>query len=230
MPGRASRWCTSRSAPSSASPGRRSAARCCGWCCGCSGSTRCSAPWSSWPRWSPSRRSATSCARTPACSRRSGWGWPWATCPASGDRPAPVLRAAGAAHHRGAVHLHLGHRHPRLIASSGAADARPGRGPGAGGAAAGRALLSTSGTPLSWGERAFVGWMAPRGIVAAATASTFSARWSRMESVGRNDPAGDVPGHRRHRHLVRPDRAAASPPARQVTEGPSPEPEPVRQG
>lgn len=37
------------------------------------------------------------------------------------------------------------------------------------------ALLSTRGTDLSTGERCFVGWMAPRGIVAAATASTFSA-------------------------------------------------------
>ena len=36
------------------------------------------------------------------------------------------------------------------------------------------ALLSTVHTPLTRGERAFVGWMAPRGIVAAATASTFS--------------------------------------------------------
>jgi NhaP-type Na+/H+ or K+/H+ antiporter len=36
-------------------------------------------------------------------------------------------------------------------------------------------FVSTLRTPLSWGERAFVGWMAPRGIVAAATASTFGA-------------------------------------------------------
>lgn len=37
------------------------------------------------------------------------------------------------------------------------------------------ALLSTLRTDLSGPERAFVGWMAPRGIVAASTASTFSA-------------------------------------------------------
>ncbi len=37
------------------------------------------------------------------------------------------------------------------------------------------ALLSTLGTDLSGPERGFVGWMAPRGIVAASTASTFSA-------------------------------------------------------
>src|SRR4029450_4975604 len=37
------------------------------------------------------------------------------------------------------------------------------------------AFLATLRTDLSAPERAFVGWMAPRGIVAAATASTFSA-------------------------------------------------------
>jgi hypothetical protein len=35
--------------------------------------------------------------------------------------------------------------------------------------------VSTLGTDLTHGERAFIGWMDPRGIVAAATASTFSA-------------------------------------------------------
>ncbi|MEU0394597.1 cation:proton antiporter [Streptomyces sp. NPDC006208] len=37
------------------------------------------------------------------------------------------------------------------------------------------AWVSTGRTELSAGERAFIGWMAPRGIVAASTASTFSA-------------------------------------------------------
>jgi NhaP-type Na+/H+ or K+/H+ antiporter len=37
------------------------------------------------------------------------------------------------------------------------------------------AWVSTLRTDLSRGERVFVGWMAPRGIVAAATASTFAA-------------------------------------------------------
>jgi hypothetical protein len=37
------------------------------------------------------------------------------------------------------------------------------------------ALVSTLGTDLSGGERGLIGWMAPRGIVAASTASTFSA-------------------------------------------------------
>jgi NhaP-type Na+/H+ or K+/H+ antiporter len=37
------------------------------------------------------------------------------------------------------------------------------------------AYVATIGTGLTRGERAFTGWMAPRGIVAAATASTFGA-------------------------------------------------------
>ena len=37
------------------------------------------------------------------------------------------------------------------------------------------AFAATLRTDLSTGERAFIGWMAPRGIVAAATASTFAA-------------------------------------------------------
>ncbi|MFG3252076.1 cation:proton antiporter [Streptomyces sp. NPDC048172] len=37
------------------------------------------------------------------------------------------------------------------------------------------AALSAAGTGLPRGERAFLGWMAPRGIVAASTASTFAA-------------------------------------------------------
>lgn len=37
------------------------------------------------------------------------------------------------------------------------------------------AAVSTLGTDLTRGERGFIGWMAPRGIVAAATASTFSS-------------------------------------------------------
>ncbi|PYC77707.1 sodium:proton exchanger [Streptomyces tateyamensis] len=37
------------------------------------------------------------------------------------------------------------------------------------------AALATLGTDLGRGERAFLGWMAPRGIVAASTAATFSS-------------------------------------------------------
>ncbi|GAB5490910.1 MAG: sodium:proton antiporter [Phototrophicaceae bacterium] len=36
------------------------------------------------------------------------------------------------------------------------------------------ALLSTIGSDLNWRERAFIGWMAPRGIVAASVASIFA--------------------------------------------------------
>ena len=38
------------------------------------------------------------------------------------------------------------------------------------------AFLATIRTELTRGERAFTGWMAPRGIVAAATASTFGTK------------------------------------------------------
>jgi NhaP-type Na+/H+ or K+/H+ antiporter len=37
------------------------------------------------------------------------------------------------------------------------------------------AFISTSGSDLNRAQRAFIGWMAPRGIVAAATASTFAS-------------------------------------------------------
>ena len=46
------------------------------------------------------------------------------------------------------------------------------------------AFASTLGTDLTRGERAFVGWMAPRGIVAAATASTFTAGLVARGSAG----------------------------------------------
>lgn len=38
------------------------------------------------------------------------------------------------------------------------------------------AMIAALGTDLARGERLFIGWMAPRGIVAAATATTFSAQ------------------------------------------------------
>src|SRR5262249_30329611 len=38
------------------------------------------------------------------------------------------------------------------------------------------AFLAPLRTELTGGERAFIGWMAPRGIIAAATASTFGAQ------------------------------------------------------
>jgi Sodium/hydrogen exchanger family len=46
------------------------------------------------------------------------------------------------------------------------------------------AALSTWRTELDRGERAFIGWMAPRGIVAAATAATFGADLARKGIAG----------------------------------------------
>lgn len=43
------------------------------------------------------------------------------------------------------------------------------------------AWLATLGTDLPGGERGFIAWMAPRGIVAAASAPTFSARRQRLD-------------------------------------------------
>ncbi len=48
-------------------------------------------------------------------------------------------------------------------------------------------LLSTRGSTLNWRQRAFLSWMAPRGIVAAAAAAFFSLR---MEAAG--IPGGDL--------------------------------------
>ena len=39
-----------------------------------------------------------------------------------------------------------------------------------------RAFLATWGTTLNWGERLLIAWIAPRGIVAAATAAVFTVR------------------------------------------------------
>jgi NhaP-type Na+/H+ or K+/H+ antiporter len=49
------------------------------------------------------------------------------------------------------------------------------------------ALVSTWRAQLSWGERGLIGWMAPRGIVAAATASTFGADLARNGVGGAQD-------------------------------------------
>jgi NhaP-type Na+/H+ or K+/H+ antiporter len=46
------------------------------------------------------------------------------------------------------------------------------------------AFLATARTTLSAPERAFIGWMAPRGIVAAATASTFGASLASQDVAG----------------------------------------------
>ncbi|MFY9774594.1 MAG: cation:proton antiporter [Trebonia sp.] len=47
------------------------------------------------------------------------------------------------------------------------------------------AFLATIRTELTRGERAFTGWMAPRGIVAAATASTSAATLAASTSAAR---------------------------------------------
>lgn len=47
-------------------------------------------------------------------------------------------------------------------------------------------VLSTIGSKLNWRERAFVAWMAPRGIVAAATASAFGLELTHAGVAGAN--------------------------------------------
>ncbi|MFE6967803.1 cation:proton antiporter [Isoptericola sp. NPDC057653] len=47
------------------------------------------------------------------------------------------------------------------------------------------AVVSTLGTGLRWSDRAMIGWMAPRGIVAASTASVFALRF---EDAGESFP------------------------------------------
>ena len=48
------------------------------------------------------------------------------------------------------------------------------------------AMLSTLRTPLSVRERAFIGWMDPRGIVAASTAASFGAPLAAAGIAGAN--------------------------------------------
>lgn len=45
-----------------------------------------------------------------------------------------------------------------------------------------KALLATRGTSLNWGEKILIGWIAPRGIVAAATAAVFALRLQEQSS------------------------------------------------
>lgn len=45
-------------------------------------------------------------------------------------------------------------------------------------------LLSTHGSHLNWRERAFLAWLAPRGIVAASVASVFALD---LRGAGRSD-------------------------------------------
>ena len=85
------------------------------------------------------------------------------------------------------------------------------------------AFLATIRTELTRGERAFTGWMAPRGIVAAATASTFGATLAASHVGGASKILpGHLPGHRRHRGPVRPDRGPGGPAARRHPPRPHP--------
>ena len=51
-----------------------------------------------------------------------------------------------------------------------------------------KALLATRGTSLKWGEKILIGWIAPRGIVAAATAAVFALRLQEHAKAAENMP------------------------------------------
>lgn len=61
-------------------------------------------------------------------------------------------------------------------------------------------LISTAGSDLTWRERAFLGWLAPRGVVAAAVASLF-AQTIASETAG-GDPTGQWAGGEQLQALV----------------------------
>lgn len=48
-------------------------------------------------------------------------------------------------------------------------------------------VFATHGTSLTWRERTFIGWMCPRGIVAASTAASFSAPLAAAGIVGADE-------------------------------------------
>ena len=49
-----------------------------------------------------------------------------------------------------------------------------------------KTLLATRGTPLKWEEKFMIGWIAPRGIVAAATAAVFALRLQEHSNEAEN--------------------------------------------
>ncbi len=51
-----------------------------------------------------------------------------------------------------------------------------------------KALLATRGTSLKWGEKLMIAWIAPRGIVAAATAAVFALRLQEHVNEAENSP------------------------------------------
>jgi NhaP-type Na+/H+ or K+/H+ antiporter len=85
------------------------------------------------------------------------------------------------------------------------------------------AFLATIRADLARAERQFTGWMAPRGIVAAASASTFGAGLAApAHRRCHQDPAGYLPGHRRHCRPIRADRGPGGPAAGRRPPGPHP--------
>ena len=125
------------------------------------------------------------------------------------SRPAAHFSRPWYAHHRRAVHFHLGHGHPAVAAAPDIADARPRGGPRHRGPAGHGLRVHAENGSSRRASDAFVGWMAPRGIVAAATASTFGTTLvSKGIGGAREDPARHLPGDCRHGHAVRPDRGA----------------------
>jgi hypothetical protein len=79
------------------------------------------------------------------------------------------------------------------------------------------AFASTLRTDLARGERAFIGWMAPRGIVAAATASR---RYQHGEQIVAQPGSSALPAGHDALFLVRADRKLAA-----VTESSRPAPQ-----
>ena len=51
-----------------------------------------------------------------------------------------------------------------------------------------KAFLATRGTTLKWGEKLLIAWIAPRGIVAAATAAVFALRLQEHANEAENTP------------------------------------------
>ena len=110
----------------------------------------------------------------------------------------PLVSLSGAA-----PHLHPGDRDPAVAAPPGPAHARPDRRAGLRGPPL-AAFASTLRTDLGTGERAFIGWMAPRGIVArprtVGETMTFHVRL--VSTPGRTARAS-LPGWLPHPRRVR---------------------------
>ena len=66
--------------------------------------------------------------------------------------------------------------------------------------------VCTVGSGMKWADRAFVGWMSPRGIVAAATSALVQPQAGRIRSGRRADRRHRLPGDRRDVSRVRAQR------------------------